>query len=229
MNFFKKFRKQRQEKNPKESNQAKPDELKLGEIIYPTIKLKSDEKIVASKKTSNPIIYKHFAEDLVIAYSIDLGNTFELVSQDTAKEYNVSLEDFHMAAMRNLRKKVNTSLSKMKIDPPSSIEGGKSFTRILLDNNFDSSLVLVEELWPQFSEMVDDKVVGVSIPAKNILAISSFSDDNISYRTMRLFGKSMYKSSIKDGIEITDESYVWKDGEWYKFLDTEDQFLKLVS
>ena len=235
MNIFKKLRKgtdteSKKSNNSDLSNEEKSSEspqLKLGEMIFPSIKSKNDNKIIDSLKTSNPILTRELFEDLVIVYSIDLGGTFELASQNTVLKYNTSIDNIHQAAMRNLRKLAENSIENMIIDPPQSIEGGKSFTRILLDNNFDSSLILLDELWPQFSKIIGDSVVGVSIPAKNILAISTFSDDNIAYRTMRLFGQNMYENSISEGIQITNDSYVWKDGEWHKFLNTQEQFVKL--
>jgi len=239
MKLFKRFRKQEKSEvgdtskqtdsnEQKEEVQSNENQLRIGEIIYPAIKRADDSRILLSKQGGDPIVTKDFCDGLVVVYSLDLGSRFEMVSSELLKKHNATIEDLDIAAMRNLRKKV-ASVKMLNIDPPDNIEGGKSFTRILLDNNFDPSLMLIEELWPQFSELVQDKVIGVSIPAKNILAISKFSDDNIAFRTMRLFANHMYSVSTKDGIQLTDDSYIWKNGRWIKFLNTEEQFLELVN
>jgi uncharacterized protein YtpQ (UPF0354 family) len=224
-NVEKEVKKKVEEENKQIDVKKSTENLKLSEIIYPAIKRADDGRIISSNQ-ENPIITKKFIEDLVIVYNLDFGDRFEMLSNSRLNEINLPIDVIHQHAINNLRKKATNNIGYMDIDPPEEIKGGKSFQRIMLDNNFDPSLMLLDELWPQFSKNLNDKLVGVCIPAKNILAISTFSDDNISYRTMRILAKQTYEASKSENIELTNESYVWKEGRFIKFLDTEEQNMK---
>ena len=48
-----------------------------------------------------------------------------------------------------------------------------------------------------------------------------------SFRTMRPVADKMYDASIQDNIQLSRNTYIRKDGQWIKFLDTPEQMEEL--
>jgi hypothetical protein len=48
-----------------------------------------------------------------------------------------------------------------------------------------------------------------------------------SFRTMRPVADQLYESSIEDGIALTTNTYIRKNGKWILFLDTDEQMADL--
>jgi hypothetical protein len=103
----------------------------------------------------------------------------------------------------------------------------KPFYRVEMDNNFNPSMMLLDEFWETTAkQIVKSDTIAVSIPAKNILF---FSDMKLmeSFRTMRPVANQMYDSSVQDNIQLTKNTYIRKNGKWILFLDTEEQMAEL--
>jgi hypothetical protein len=48
-----------------------------------------------------------------------------------------------------------------------------------------------------------------------------------SFRTMRPVANQMYDASVEDGIHLTKNTYIRKNGKWILFLDTPEQMEEL--
>ncbi|HEX7846567.1 MAG TPA: DUF1444 family protein [Chitinophagaceae bacterium] len=232
MSFLKKlFGKSETEKQSLETpiEEVKKDRegyVNVGQSIFPIIKPEDDPRIKASLNNS-PILAEKLSDGIVICYVLDMGNNFEMISQKHLNDFGLTLEDVKQVAYRNLINKVNSNCKIGIMDFSSQNPQIKPFYRIDMDNNFNPSMMLLDEFWETTAKnIVKSETIAVSIPAKNIIL---FSDMKLmeSFRTMRSIASQLYDASVKDGIQLTKNTYIRKNGKWVLFLDTEEQMAEL--
>jgi uncharacterized protein YtpQ (UPF0354 family) len=200
--------------------------LNVGQSIFPIIKSEDDQKIKMSLN-SNPIVTEKISDGIVLCYVLDMGNTFEMISQKHLNDFGLTIQDVKQVALRNLTNKVNSNCKVGVMDLSDQNPKIKPFYRIEMDNNFNPSMMLLDEFWETTAkQIVKSDTIAVSIPAKNILF---FSDMKLmeSFRTMRPVANQMYDSSVQDNIQLTKNTYIRKNGKWILFLDTEEQMAEL--
>ena len=176
---------------------------------------------------NNPIITEKLSDEIVVCYVLDLGDRFEMVSNKHLSDFGLTLEDLKQVAHRNLIQKINANCKISVMDFSQQNPQIKPFYRIDMDANFNPSMMLVDEFWDaNVKDIIKSDTIAVSIPAKNILF---FSDMKImeSFRTMRPVANQMYEASVKDGIELSKNTYIRKNGKWILFLDTDEQMAEL--
>jgi uncharacterized protein YtpQ (UPF0354 family) len=200
--------------------------LNIGQSIFPVIKNEDDPKIKMSL-TGNPILTEKISDGIALCYVLDMGNTFEMISQKHLNDFGLTIQDVKQVALRNLTNKVNLNCKVGVMDLSDQNPQIKPFYRVEMDNNFNPSMMLLDEFWETTAkQIVKSDTIAVSIPAKNILF---FSDMKLmeSFRTMRPVANQMYDSSVQDNIQLTKNTYIRKNGKWILFLDTEEQMAEL--
>lgn len=106
--------------------------------------------------------------DLVVAYAIDLGETFEMVCPHHCQTLGIAHSQLRSIAIDNLRKQVGDldyeDLAEGKLPVPLwSITSG---------NDLEACLVLLDDFWASMASRIPgDMVVGV--PARNALVVTS--------------------------------------------------------
>jgi uncharacterized protein YtpQ (UPF0354 family) len=199
--------------------------VNVGQSIFPIIKSEDDPKI--KMPLNNPVLTEKIADGIVLCYVLDMGDTFEMISQKHLTEFGLTIEDVKKVAMRNLVNKVNANCKIKVMDFSDQNPQIKPFYSIHMDNNFNPSMMLIDEFWEtNAKEIVKSDTIAVSIPAKNIIF---FSDMKLmeSFRTMRPVANQMYESSVEDRIQLTKNTYLRKNGKWILFLDTEEQMAEV--
>ncbi|WP_273209891.1 DUF1444 family protein [Runella zeae] len=200
--------------------------VNVGQSIFPVIKSVDDPKIKMAAN-NNPILTDQLSDGIVTCYVLDMGNTFEMLSQSHLQNFGLTIDDVRQVAMRNLINKVNTNCQIGVMDFSDQNPEIKPFYRVEMDANFNPSMMLLDEFWESTAkDIVKSDTIAVSIPAKNLLF---FSDMKLmeSFRTMRPVANQMYEASVSDGIALTTNTYIRKNGKWILFLDTEEQMEKL--
>ncbi|MBB6005210.1 DUF1444 family protein [Arcicella rosea] len=200
--------------------------LNVGQSIFPMIKSIDDPRILMVSK-SNPLITETLSEGIVTCYALDTGDNYEMLSQSHLLNFGLTIEDIQQAAMRNLIKKVNENCQIGVIDLSEQNPEIKPFYQIEMDADFNPSMMLLDQFWETTAkDILKSDTIAVSIPAKNLLF---FSDMKLmeSFRTMRPIAKQMYEASISDGIALTNNTYIRKNGKWVLFLDTPEQMEEL--
>lgn len=193
--------------------------LNVGQSIFPMIKSIDDPRI-SMVSNSNPLITEALSEGIVTCYALDTGDNYEMLSQSHLLNFGLTIEDIRVVAMRNLIKKVNENCQISVLDLSEQNPAIKPFYQIEMDADFNPSMMLLDQFWETTAkDIVKSDTIAVSIPAKNLLF---FSDMKLmeSFRTMRLVAKQMYDASISDGIALTTNTYIRKNGKWILFLDT---------
>ena len=200
--------------------------VNVGQSIFPVIKSDDDQRIKMSLNNS-PILTEKISDGIVLCYVLDMGNTFEMISQKHLIDFGLTVQDVKQVAIRNLINKANSNCKIKVMDLSGQDSRIKPFYRIEMDNNFNPSMMLLDEFWDTTAkEIVKSDTIAVSVPAKNILF---FSDMKLmeSFRTMRPVANQMYDASVQDNIQLTKNTYIRKNGKWILFLDTEEQMAEL--
>jgi uncharacterized protein YtpQ (UPF0354 family) len=233
MSFFKKLFGNKEEKGTtlktpiEDFRKSRDGYVNVGESVFPTIKDKNDDRINILEG-DKAVVTEKIADDLVMCHSIDLGDKYELVSGSLLESPGLTAENIKHCSMRNLHNKVSTSFGIKPIDLSDQIPEAKPFYTIHFDDNFNPSVMLVDDIWDKdiLSKYINDGRVAVSIPSKNVIF---FSDMRImeSFRSMRAYSAIMYESAKEEGLALSKNTYIRKDGKWIKFLDTEEQWEEL--
>jgi uncharacterized protein YtpQ (UPF0354 family) len=200
--------------------------VNIGQSIYPIFKRKDDPK-VNMLKGNQDVIKIDFLDDLYLCFNLDMGTHFEMVQYELLEKTNLTVDDLKATAIRNLINKINVNCKVGVEDFSENIPDAKPFYSIQFDNDLNAMMFLVDDFWETTAkEVTKSDRVAVSIPAKNLIY---FSDLRLmeSFRTMRPVGNHMFNASVEDGINLTDKTYIRKDGKWVLFLDTEEQMAEL--
>jgi len=201
--------------------------ISVGKNIFPMIKPADDSRILASRFTSNPVITRELAEGIVVTYGLDLGQGFETITTKHCKQFCISHQELAAISARNLLTRTDGRINVEKMDFSSSIPEAEPFYRARLDNNLDSSVMLVDNFWKQAATMLKTDLIAVTLPAKNTLYFADYHSI-FSFRLMRPFSGRMYEASKQDRIEISPNTYVRKNNRWILFDDTEKQHMELT-
>ncbi|MBS1605313.1 MAG: hypothetical protein JST42_21795 [Bacteroidetes bacterium] len=204
-----------------------PLDQTTGHRIYPIIKPADDSRILASRFTSNPVITRDLAPGIVITYGLDTSHGFETITTSHCKQFRISDQDLATLSARNLLNRTDGRINIEKMDFSSSIPEAEPFYRVRLDNDLDSSVMLVDDFWKQAATMLRTDLIAVTLPAKNTLYFADYHSI-FSFRLMRPFSGRMYEASKQDRIEISPNTYVRKNNRWILFDDTEKQHTQLT-
>jgi uncharacterized protein YtpQ (UPF0354 family) len=119
-------------------------------------------------------IFEPLAGDLLVTYAFDLPNAFALVQPDDLRRLNISREMLRTLAVGNLAGRV----TRLECREP------KPHLRMLTcGGNFEASLLLFDQLWPQLAQQVDGELVA-AVPARDVLVFTgSRSPDGLKALT----------------------------------------------
>jgi uncharacterized protein YtpQ (UPF0354 family) len=201
--------------------------ISVGKSIFPMIKPVDDSRLLASRFTSNPIITRGLADGIVVAYGLDIGGSYEMITPNHCKKFGITNHELAALSERNLLARTDGRINIEKMDFSSSIPEAEPFYRVRLDNNLDSSVILVDDFWRRAAAMLKTDLIAVTLPAKNTLYFADYRSI-FSFRLMRPFSGKMYEASKEDRIEISPNTYVRKGDKWILFNDTEKQHLELT-
>lgn len=200
--------------------------VNVGQSIFPIIKEAGDPKITMFSN-NHAIIADPLCDELVTCYVLDMGDKFELMSQSHLQNFGLGVQELRQVSIRNLIKRVNENCKIVEVDMSEQYPQSKPFYRVDMDVNFNPSMMLLDEFWEStVRSVIETDTIAVSIPAKNLLL---FSDMKVmeSFRTMRPIANQIYDASVSEGIALTTNTYIRKNGKWILFLDTEEQWEEL--
>lgn len=106
-------------------------------------------------------VLKNLGNGLLVAYVIDLGDSLQYVQHRHLEATGVVESELHGHAVQNL---MGLAKAKLRVEPY-----GKVFA-VFLDGNFETSLMLLDDLWDK--SLIRRVAAGfvAAIPARDILA-----------------------------------------------------------
>jgi uncharacterized protein YtpQ (UPF0354 family) len=96
-----------------------------------------------------------------ICYVVDEPDGLVFVQNHHLDEAKIDRDALHMIGLKNLQKRRTGNL---RIEKHGPIYG------VILDGNFEASLILLEHMWQKELAYLVDKAFSVAIPARDILA-----------------------------------------------------------
>jgi uncharacterized protein YtpQ (UPF0354 family) len=157
---------------------------------------------VALEHDDSPVL-RVLGNGLLVAYLVDCEDSFEYVQNRHLSEAGINEDELHATAMNNLRAFM---ADRTRIQPHGNIFA------LLLDDNFEASLLLVDELW-------DDALAGsvqngfvIAVPARDVLG---FADVKSSAGIAEL--REVVARIFPGGDHlISQDLYRRKSGRWIK-------------
>jgi len=180
------------------TSQEIPLELKR---ILPVVKgvefLESYKNIPSSKIEDLPY-HENYADGLVILYALDSEKAVKYISEKEFKELKIDKEELRSAAFNNFK---NRAIKEQ-------IKETNGVYEIYYDGNYESSLLLFDDVWERLKTMVDGELI-VAIPTRDILIASGSNTIDLT----------KFKAGIDDvysqnSYSITRNIYVRKDNKW---------------
>lgn len=202
--------------------------INLGKSIFPVLRSKTDSKLLISENI-NPILKDDFIDDIVVCHVLDIGDNFELISENHLKKFNLTKQDVKDVAFRNLINQINENIKIKVEDHRDKNPEMRPFLSVEFNSNLNPSIMLLEEFWEtNAKEITKSDIIAVSMPAKNLFYFTTL-EDIVSFDTMTYFGNVLYEASIEDNLHLTQNVYVRKNGNWILCDKTDKQIEKLLQ
>lgn len=121
-----------------------------------------DEKPAVELGNDDSPVTKDIGSGLLVTYLVDAGDSFRYVQSRDLDADSVNQVEFHESAVDNLLNLAATT--ELRVAPHGNIFA------VLMDGNFEASLILVDQLWrDNFRQFVTGDYL-VAIPTRDVLA-----------------------------------------------------------
>ena len=114
-------------------------------------------------------VMKEIGYDLVVAYLVDQGKSFEYIQNRHLKADSLTASKLHEIGLQNLM--AIAASGNLRVVPYGSIYA------VLLDGNFEASMILLDTLWAEsFRQFVRGDYL-IALPTRDVLAFCDASSD----------------------------------------------------
>lgn len=172
-------------------------------LIVPLVKgmgLPSGEGAAIQLSVDDSPVVRPFASDMVIMYAIDRPSHFEFVAMREIQARQLSVEDLHDLAVKNLPSRV----SQVEVH-----DLGGGMHGLSAGGNLEASLLLVDSLWDQLAARLPGEPLA-AVPARDLLFTIGSGQPNamalISSRAMIDLAEKRYA--------ISQSVLVRRGGKW---------------
>ncbi len=148
--------------------------------------------------------HEYFVKPLKADYRILIAlDTDESISVPSLKDLQIlrmSETELLSLAVDNFRRKYSEKIS---------VEHGNGVHMVLLDGNYEASVLLLDEYWEEESGRLRDKIIAVA-PARDVLLYAQESNTNAVSQIIQLAEENI--STLSNA--ISDRPLIWNDGLW---------------
>lgn len=175
--------------------------------IIPIIK---DRKRFYESQASSPqgdpkghssILFHDYNDELIVTYGIDALDTLTLISQETYEQLGMTRRDLRALVVENLK----------TVLPRPVVRTGQLYSMIVAGKRYESSLLLLEDLWSGLSLGRDEIVV--AIPARHVLLFTEAGNKQ-GIAALRKLATQVKKQSTAG---LTDILFVYRNGKFVRF------------
>ena len=175
--------------------------------IYPMLKQTVPDSdttpVIILKESEEPII-DPFIADIHIAYLIEFESFFTYVNQRQLAKWNITKDSLRKTALINLDKLANGG---------ANFHGDSTYAMITLNGNFEASLLLSDNFWPNIAGIVKSNDLIIGIPTRDVLLVTH--QDCID-------GLEKLRQGVKQTFEqgdhvITKWTFKRENDKWIKF------------
>ena len=194
----------------RQAEQSSVNQKTLGrEFIVPLVRsrdyLETIRRQYKKHKPNEPIniVHEKINKDLYAFYSFDTPTVMRSLSIDDLKQLKLKLSDLRELAQRNLMRIVGKKIK---------VKQGDGFHAIFIDENYESSLMLVDAFWSEKMIPVKGDYV-VFVPVRGMLFVTG-SENAQGIKSAKQLAGEIYK---KFGRKISNKGFVRRSGKWTVF------------
>jgi uncharacterized protein YtpQ (UPF0354 family) len=112
-------------------------------------------------RRSEEFVVEDFVGDLLITYVFDLPRYFRHVNRKDCLDFGIRHDELRALSVQNL----------VRSRPKPEIKPGRAGVMLVLDENLESSLLLVDHLWDQFEPQLPGETIA-AVPARDTILIT---------------------------------------------------------
>lgn len=167
--------------------------------LKPEIPSSAPAPVMSLSADDAPVMTK-FLPGLLTAYLVDEGDSFAYVQGRDLRSAGISEEELHRGALANL-----AALAERQL----TIREYETVSALLLDGNFEASLLLLDDLWThRLRAYARDPIV--AIPARDVLAFADLEAAG-GVSELRALVKRVWPSCDHP---LSENLYRRVDGKW---------------
>lgn len=148
-------------------------------------------------------LYESLNDELIVLYGEDTPQNTRYIGPKEVADVGVKRDELRALAIQNLRQLI----------PPIAFDRGDLFSRITAGGNYETSLLLFDDIWAKAATMVDGEVV-VAVPARGLLLFTG-SRNQAGVERLRAVAA---KVAREDTYFLTPALFVRRGGGFVKFV-----------
>jgi uncharacterized protein YtpQ (UPF0354 family) len=156
---------------------------------------KTGEQIVGS-------LFDSINDDLVVLYAEDNPQSIRYIGAKLVADAGVERKSLRALAIENLR----------RLLPPIEFHPGAMFSRITAGGDYETSLLLFDDIWAKAAAMVDGEIV-VAIPARGLLLFTGSRNQAGLARLREVAAKLAHEEKYF----LTPKLFVYRGGKFVVF------------
>lgn len=112
-------------------------------------------------RRSEELIFEDFVGELMIAYVFDMPSYFRHVNRKDCLDFGIKHDELRALSARNL----------VQRRPKPRVRQGQAAVMLVLDQNLESSLLLVDLVWDQVERQLPGETV-VGVPTRDVISVT---------------------------------------------------------
>jgi uncharacterized protein YtpQ (UPF0354 family) len=112
-------------------------------------------------RRSEELIFEDFVGELMIAYVFDLPSYFQHVNRKDCLDFGIKHDELRALSARNL----------VRRRPKPTVKPGQTGVMFVMDQNLESSLLLVDLVWDQVERQFPGETVA-AVPARDVILVT---------------------------------------------------------
>ncbi len=186
--------------NPAVSTSTTIDRARVLPILK-TRKWLYENQASSTQGNEATLLAHDYNDELVVIYALDDPNTLTFISTEAFERAGMTRRELRMLAIENLK----------SLLPRPVIRTSPLYSMIVAGKKYESSLLLLDDLWKGLAPAKDDLIV--AIPARNVLLFTESSNQKgiVALRKQA----TLIKQQSAQG--LTDILFIYQNGQFARF------------
>jgi hypothetical protein len=155
-------------------------------------------------RRSEEFLFEDFTGDLMIAYVFDLPGYFRHVNRKDCLDFGIRHDELRALSAGNL----------VRRRPKPTVKQGQACGMYVMDQNLESSLLLVDLVWDQVERQIPGETVA-AVPARDVIMVTGTEVPGGIESLERAMGRTWDK--LEPRLRLTRSLLVRRDKSWHVF------------
>lgn len=165
----------------------------------------ADDKVIKLSE-SDGLVCKDIGNGILVTYLVDEGNHFSYIQNKHLIEEGLTENELHIIGVNNLKE---IALGTVKLQ-----EHGNIYP-LFLNGNYESSLILINELWDDLLAQYATNGFIIAIPARDIIAFCDINS-NEGITELKQLNERVYENADH---QLTNCLYKRQNSQWVRVLN----------